>query len=408
MKHALPIVLLSLLLASTANAALVETLIIGTWDAASADPTTNPFGLAVGDKLLMKSTHETNGPYFLNSFGFVTTTLDPSVIAGTSFEVIIPHAGAAPNPLVFDHSDHVSIGFASHAEMNFDGPSTANPGNFVAYELSAPFTFQAQSLEFDTFIVVVPESFIINFQTANFAARGSGAMHLSPAVPVVADAGGPHIYGFGATGVLLTGFATGNGFAFSYEWSEGGVPLPGSPSEVLGVLIADSGLVDTTDTTIFTLDVTEAHTGLADTATADVFYENSAPLVSNPSAVSNPDGSITFTANATDIDTIVNAFVPGFETLTLTFRFGPTTFLTGSGSIDAATAEAIFGGPGLYSVDAVATDFAGATDVVSFDVQVGPVPVPALSGPAAALLVLLVIAVAGRALASVGGVRDSH
>jgi hypothetical protein len=57
------------------------------------------------------------------------------------------------------------------------------------------------------------------------------------------------------------------------------------------------------------------------------------------------------------------------------FSYMGNPFLTGNGNVDLATLLSIFGGAGIFTVDAEVTDLAGATGMLAFQITV---PEPAL------------------------------
>ncbi len=89
-----------------------------------------------------------------------------------------------------------------------------------------------------------------------------------------------------------------------------------------GLGLAESGLVDTTDTDTVNLVVTENFTDFASAASvANTSYSNVAPSVSGAGGTNEVDFSITFAATSDDGDLVANAVVAGFETLVLDFRY---------------------------------------------------------------------------------------
>ena len=161
------------LLSFPASAALIDIVVIGTWESTN-NPVINPFGLANGDKFVVKSTYD-DATFFNGSEG-VTADVDPGINPGTSLEFIVPHAGVAPNPVVFDHSDHVNIGFAPNAQIEFDGPNAGNPGNFRNFEFHFENVFNGDSMDYDQFMgAIQTETSIFNIsQGGNKAATGDG------------------------------------------------------------------------------------------------------------------------------------------------------------------------------------------------------------------------------------------
>ena len=114
-------------------------------------------------------------------------------------------------------------------------------------------------------------------------------------------------------------------------------------------------------------------------ANATVSYNNAAPSVLAASGVEELDHSITFAANTNDVDLAANALVGGFETLTTEFLFNDVVFLVSEGNVDLATLLGIFGGPGTFEVVARATDLAGVSTSLAFNIDVFGAAVPSLS-----------------------------
>ena len=82
--------LLPVLFDSQASAALIDIVVIGTWESANVNATINPFGFVDDDKFVLKGTYDDTT--FFNGSEGVTADIDPNINAGTSFDVIIPHA----------------------------------------------------------------------------------------------------------------------------------------------------------------------------------------------------------------------------------------------------------------------------------------------------------------------------
>lgn len=363
---------------SQASAAPIDITVIGTWESTNVSATINPFGLANGDRFVMKSTYDDttlfNGPEG------VTATVDPSVNPGTSLEVVIPHAGPAPNPLEFDHSDHTGIGFAPNAEIEFDGTdATTDPGVFRNFEIHVDFGYAGDDMDLDLFKGPVQvESSIFNIsQGGNKAATGDGAAHLQVVTnDVTANAGGPYV--FDASNLSLNTNGTsggGNAFGKTFDWTGPGGAFANSPGANIPFDIADAGLVNTTDTSSITLVATELYTDFASAPSlAGASYTNAGPSITVASGVNEVDDSITFSATFDDADLVANALVSGFEDVTLEFLYSGTVFLLGEGNLDVSTLLGIFGGQGTFEVIGRVTDLAGASDSLAFDVNVVPEP----------------------------------
>jgi hypothetical protein len=370
-----------------AQAALVDIVTVGVWDGANPDPADNPFGINVGDKFVMKATYDDTSLFFrADAFSGVVASVDPNVNPGTSFTTIIPHTnanGTGANPLVFTQSDHINIGFAPTAEIMFDGASVGNPGSFRNFEIHTEFlhfntsTRTNQDFHFDTFFGgVAPETDIFNItEGGSKAATGSGNAHVNVVTnDIVANAGGPYVFDASTLSQAVNGsFTGGSGFSADFDWgSTSGTDLT---NPILS--IADVGLSNTTDVGNIMLTVTELYTDFSSAPDgAAVSYNNAAPVVTAAMGVGLLDDSIDFTATTDDDDLAANVHVAGFEALAdVVFSYMGNPFLTGNGNVDLATLLSIFGGAGIFTVDAEVTDLAGATGMLAFQITV---PEPAL------------------------------
>jgi Cys-rich repeat protein len=321
----------------------------------------------------MKATYD-DATFFNGSEG-VTATIDPAINAGTSFNVIIPHAAGAPNPVLFDHSDHTDIGFAPNAQIEFDGADAGTPGNFRNFEIHVDFLFAGDAHDFDTFMgAIQPETDMFNqSQGFNLAAVGAGVDHLDVVTnDITANAGGPYAFAAASLSLNLNGTSGGgSGFAKSFDWTGPGGALANSPGPNIAFGLAESGLSNTTDTSSIDLAVTELFTDFVSaTDSASTSYANAAPSVLTAAGTNEVDFSITFGATFADADLAANALVAGFETVGIDFLYNNAVFLTGAGNVDLATLLGIFGGPGIFGAVARATDTAGATHILAFDVTV--------------------------------------
>jgi hypothetical protein len=104
---------------SSVDAALIDISVEGTWEVTNSNATINPFGLEDGDKFHVQATYDDTTLF--NGDDGVTAALDPSIVMNTMINVVIPHNGPGLNPLVFTRADHISIGFAPWAQIEFDG-----------------------------------------------------------------------------------------------------------------------------------------------------------------------------------------------------------------------------------------------------------------------------------------------
>ncbi len=385
--------LMPTLFVSGASAALLDIVVVGTWEAAN-NPIVNPFGLAAGDNFVMKATYD--DATFFNGQDGVTASIDPAVNPGTSFEVIIPHPGPAPSPLQFDHNDHTDIGFAPTAQIEFDGPDAGTPGNFRNFEIHVDFIYIGDNMDLDLLKGdIQEETNLINVsEGGNLIAIGGGSNHLAVVTPVTADAGGPYVFNRFSLTLALNGTSGGGaGFPQVFDWTGPGGALANSPGANITFGLAESGLANTIDTSSIDLIVTEDDLIALDLAEfasasdqASVSYLNFVPLVQEAAGTSEVDGSITFSADVVDPDLNANALVAGFENVDLDFLFDSSVFLSDEGNLDVATLLGIFGSPGTYEVIARATDLAGTTGTKAFNIDVSAPLVPSLSPLGIAML----------------------
>ena len=364
--------LLLVLPAIPASAALIDIVVVGIWETTN-NPVVNPFGLSNGDKFVVKSTYDDST--FFNDSGGVTAYVEPGINPGTSLQFIMPHAGVAPNPMTFDQSDHIDIGFAPFAEIEFDGPNAGSPGNFRNFEFHFENTFAGDSMDYNQFYVIVSETTIFNIsEGGNQAATASGADHLAVVVNnITANAGGPYVFNAGNLSKNLSGTSGGgSGFTKDYDWTGPGGALANSPGPNIAFGLAESGLTDTADSNSIDLAVTENFTEFASGGSvASVSYQNALPQILSASATPAGAGSISFAATADDPDLAANGLVSGFESLLpIEFKFGGMTFLFGDGTLSSAQLSSVFGGDGNFSVDVVVTDATGAQDTGSFGVKI--------------------------------------
>ena len=369
---------------SDASAALIDIVVVGTWESASINiPFQNPFGLVDNDKFVIRSTYD-DSTFFIGTGADaqgVTASLDPSINLGTSLDFIVPHNGPNPNPVVFDQSDHINIGFAATAQVEFDGPNLGSPGNFRNLEFHFENNFGPNDhlMHYDTFMgMIQEETTIFNIGSGlGSAATGSGPEHLTVVQnDITANAGGPYVFDASNLSQNTNGTSGGgSGFAKTFDWAGPGGTLSNSPGASIAFGLAESGLTNTTDTEQISLEVTESFTEFTSAPSmATVSYANTAPVVIAASGVTEVDLSITFSATFDDVDLVANALVAGFETVGVDFLYNNSVFLAGNGNIDLATQLGIFGGAGIFEVIARATDLAGATGTLAFNVEVIPEP----------------------------------
>lgn len=159
------------------HAELIEITVEGTWEMADLDPTINPFGWVDGDTFTMLAIYDDTT--FFNGDEGVTATIDPGINPGTMLAVILPYIDGGPQQLVFTHEDHIDVGFAPLAQIEFDGPdATSDPGVFRNFEIHVEFSLFGSEFDLDLFWDGLERSDMFNFTEGALAATGSGVDHL--------------------------------------------------------------------------------------------------------------------------------------------------------------------------------------------------------------------------------------
>jgi hypothetical protein len=338
--------LLAFLLAAPAAGTLIDIVVVATWESANVSPVINKLGFVDGDKFVMRAVYD-DTTLFDGTEG-VTATIDPTVNAGTSFNVIVPHAAGAPNPLLFDHADHTFIGFAPNAQIEFDGTDAVlDPGVFRNFEIHVDFSFAGDLHDFDTFKgPIQTETDMFNeSQGYNLAAVGAGADHLAIVInDITANPGGPYLFDFANLSLVTNGSSGGgSGFPVVFDWTGPGGTLANSPGAAIAFGLAESGLANTLDSSTIDLVATELYTDfVSSSAAANVSYANAPPSVLSATGTNEADSSITFAATFSDGDLAANVLVPGFEIVTLEFLYNSVVFLVGGGNVLPTSLASIF------------------------------------------------------------------
>ena len=168
-----------LLFAGTAQATLINIVVQGTWEATNPNAIVNGLLLGDGDTFLFQATYD--DATLFNGDDGVTASIDPAINPGTSLTITLPHLAGAPNPLVFTHDDHVDIGFAPTAQIEFDGSDAiTDPGPFRNFEATIEFSFNGDQYTFDTSFHFIQEETNLNNESEGFqlVAVGAGSDHL--------------------------------------------------------------------------------------------------------------------------------------------------------------------------------------------------------------------------------------
>ena len=144
---------------------------------ADLDPTINPFGWVGGETFEMHAIYDDTT--FFNGDEGVTATIDPSINPGTMLAVIIPYVDGGPQNLVVTHEDHIDVGFAPFAQIEFDGlDATSDRGVFRNFEIHVEFVLFGSEFDLDLFWDQLPFSDMYNVTQVDLAATGSGDDHL--------------------------------------------------------------------------------------------------------------------------------------------------------------------------------------------------------------------------------------
>jgi hypothetical protein len=189
---------------------------------------------------------------------------------------------------------------------------------------------------------------------------------------ITANAGGLYVFDASNLSVNVNGTSGGgSGLAKTFDWTAPGGPLTNSPGPNIAFGLAESGLVNTADTSSIDLVVTEQGTGFVSASdAASVSYANAPPSVLSATGINEADLSVTFSATFADADLSANALVAGFEVVQIEFLYTAVVFLNGGGNVDLPTLLGIFGGAGVFGVEARATDTAGLSHSFPFSITV--------------------------------------
>ncbi len=211
----------ALLCSGISNAVPVSVTYVGTWSTAPT-AVANPGQVTQGGKYVIKSTYDTNDISFVNRGGTGSFYRADLSLPGNSFEVFLPFEGLG----VVDTqtaADHFVIGgptFAPTAEIQFfDAAGSKFRGfEFESDFLSGNLIFEQFTSDATNGTTTVTNSvgqilnsdagFGINIRsvTSDVLSQDSGAsggqqnpgVFLSPAVPIVADAGADLVYNAGS------------------------------------------------------------------------------------------------------------------------------------------------------------------------------------------------------------------
>ena len=274
---------------------------------------------------------------------------NPGVFLGEAVDVVA-EAGAAP--LVYS-AGALSVTTDAGTEQVTETPAPIVPGTLR----SAPSAFDSQPRQADNDLG---------------AARGDGEDFLT--------------FAWTAGGANLAGNEDGTRINREVQTlSPGGFSFVNNGTRTVENVnitrsLAQSGLQNTTDTTTFDVTVTEALTGLSDTDSVVVSYNNAGPsATAGPGVVFDATNFMTTqnaTGSADDPDLAANAQVAGFETLSAQFSIGGTNLgaaqnlgSPAAGPValtqNVTLADAFAGGltmtTSTATLDLEITDFAGAT-----------------------------------------------
>ena len=398
---------------ASAFAAPVDIIYVGTWTGTGGGNPTGVGGpgMAPGQKFVIKITYDdtsavTNNVNVLdaafNPSGNFMTTVDLSA-PGNSLDIFVPMEGLdAGSPFIYNQNEtnHFDFGLNSPVPtLNFvNNSDISNTANVIGLEFEGDFFPGAGQNFIELFNTAPPagvtsmQAQILNFANGQIAASGNNT--LADAVALVVDAGPDIVYNAAtliqtATASVIqsndlgAGRTDGEDFV-DFVWSPAGTAIGDSNQ----VGIAASGLTMTTSTTSWTATGTEQMTGLSDSDTVNVSYQNAGPTI-NANAVANA-GDVDFTMNADDADLAVNALIAGFEMVSFAAlvdgvtdatAFFTNLFNTGADSFSNLALFNAFGA-GAHNVLFTLMDKAGATatSTVQFNVDdpgnQNPIPEP--------------------------------
>jgi PEP-CTERM motif-containing protein len=389
---------LTLALTHPANAVNIDITYVGTWDSiSSGNNTSGGPGLFAGQKYVIRITYDdlsttTDNVDVLTAFftpsGNTMSTIDLTN-AGNSLDLFVPMEGLdTGSPFIYyqNETDHFPA-FIPSPTLNFvNGSDISDTSNIIGLEFEGNFMPGANSNVIELFNTapsggsVNMVSQILNLGTGPAATDTNG---LASAVGLKIDAGPNLVYD--ATTLVQTtssaviqsndlGAARADGEDFiDAAWSQTGAS---SGNNDISVGVVDSGLTNTVDTATWTAMMVEQMTLQSDVDSLVVSYLNALPTAS-ASATATATGT-DFTLSFDDMDLLVNAFIAGFESLTVTAlvngAIDSTAFFTdlislGSQSYTDAVLEAAFG-IGTHNVAFFVTDFAGATTSASANFSV--------------------------------------
>jgi hypothetical protein len=340
-----------LLLSSAVFAAQINVIYIGTWDSTGSGNSTGSGGpgLSTGQKYVINISYDdtsttTNSVDVLDGFfspsGNTMSTIDLNA-AGNSLDIFVPMEGLdAGSPFIYtqNETNHLNF-FVPNPTLNFtDGSSISDPNNIIGLEFEGDF-FAGAGFNVIELFNTAPSGGSTNMVSQILNCGDAGCFSssiastdtngLQTAVGLVVDAGPNVVYNAasltqGTSSAILqsndlgAGRSDGEDF-IDASWSQTGA----ATGNDIDVGIANSGLSNTTDTTTWTVDMTEQMTGMTSSDSLNVSYNNAGPTAEAGgtiqfSAANALTGANTSGAEVSDADLAVNGVIANFEQVSYT------------------------------------------------------------------------------------------
>ncbi|MCZ6619092.1 MAG: PEP-CTERM sorting domain-containing protein [Gammaproteobacteria bacterium] len=423
----------ALALVSPATAVVMSVTYVGSWDSVSSGnpPGLGGAGVSVGQKYVLRIAWDdisttTDGVDVLDAFfnpsGNTMRTINLTD-TGNSLDIFVPMEGLdAGTPFIYsqDETDHFPA-FVPTPTLNFiDGASISLGSNIIGLEFEGDFVTGGNFNVIELFNTAPTGGSINmvsqvlncgNVDCTSSAPASNDTNGLAIAVDLVVDAGSDLVYSAAdLTRTTSSSISQSNDLGAARADSEDFIDAAWSQTGTVAgndvtVAIENSGLASTVDSAGWTVTMTEQMTLESDSDSLIVSYMNDLPTASATATATAAGTDFTFAFD--DMDLLVNAFIGGFEILTVsalvdglidgTAFFGGL-ITTGLQSNTHAMLEGAFG-LGLHTVSFLVTDLVGAsvTAAAGFEVlETVVVPVPEPDGLALMMLGLFGLVIARR------------
>lgn len=389
---------LSVTVTTSAFAAPIDIVYVGTWDSVSG---ANATGILEDQKYVIRITYDDTSTVSnnvdvldggFNASGNLMSTIDLSA-AGNSLDVFVPmEAFDAGSPFIYtqDETNHFFFGPNSPVPtLNFfNGSDITDTNNIIGLEFEGDFAGAGN--HFIELFNTAPQggstSMVSQVVDINTGVASTDTNGLAFAVDLIVDAGPDIVYNASTLVQTATAsFTQSNDLGAARTDGDDFIDLTWSPTGTTSdnnnqVDIADSGLTMTTSTTTWSVSATEQMTLKSDSDTTNVSYDNAVPTL-NSSATANASDT-DFTLTPGDADLAVNTLIAGFEMLTFSAlvdglidatTFFADLFNNGTDNISHADLIAAFGS-GAHTVLFSVIDKAGAIATSSLDFNTGSTP----------------------------------